>query len=54
MKESVQNVSHEIENTRKSIEGLTSSKASLDAKIEKKKSDLDRHTKRLQTLKKIR
>ncbi|EEB16414.1 Clusterin-associated protein, putative [Pediculus humanus corporis] len=54
VKESVQNVSHEIENTRKSIEGLTSSKASLDAKIEKKKSDLDRHTKRLQTLKKIR
>ncbi|KAK6643384.1 hypothetical protein RUM43_004889 [Polyplax serrata] len=54
VKDSIQAVSREIENTRQSIEGVASNETSLDVKIEKKKSDLSRHNKRLQSLKKIR
>lgn len=54
VQDSINVVTREIEHTKQLIESVASNEATLDSKIEKKKTDLDRHMKRLQTLKKIR
>lgn len=44
----------ELVQTRQQIEGVAASEASLDAKIDKKRVELERTHKRLQSLKKVR
>uniref|UniRef100_T1IRF1 Clusterin-associated protein 1 n=1 Tax=Strigamia maritima TaxID=126957 RepID=T1IRF1_STRMM len=44
----------EMKKTNEAIENVASDEANLEAKIEKKKSELERNQKRLQTLKKVR
>lgn len=43
-----------VANMRTMIENIASSEASLDKKIEKRRTELDRNSKRLQTLKKVK
>uniref|UniRef100_A0A3B3CJQ4 Clusterin associated protein 1 n=1 Tax=Oryzias melastigma TaxID=30732 RepID=A0A3B3CJQ4_ORYME len=43
-----------VEKTKDMLNNVVSDEASLDAKIEKKKQDLERHQKRLQTLQSVR
>ena len=47
-------IKEEIEKNKKLISNVATDEANLDAKIEKKKTDLDRSQKRLATLKKVR
>ena len=47
-------IREEIEKNKKLISNVATDEANLDAKIEKKKTDLDRSQKRLATLKKVR
>ncbi|MEQ2227264.1 Clusterin-associated protein 1, partial [Ilyodon furcidens] len=43
-----------VEKTKEMLSNVVSDETSLDAKIEKKKQDLERHQKRLQTLQSVR
>lgn len=52
--EEISHVTREMSKTRDLIDNVVANEASLDSKIEKKKSDLERHSKRLQALKKMR
>ena len=44
----------EIQKTNTMIENIAADEANLEAKIEKRKNDLERNQKRLQTLKSVR
>lgn len=54
IKKAIEIESQEINETRNLIENVAANEASLDAKIERRKVDIDRYEKRLQTLKKVR
>jgi len=43
-----------VEKTKEMLSNVVSDETSLDAKIEKKKQELERHQKRLQTLQSVR
>ena len=50
----VRDLQNEIENINYKIDNVAADEANLDAKIEKKKSELDRNRKRLITLRSVR
>lgn len=50
----LETVKLEIANTKQLMENVSASEANLDSKIEKKRTELERNQKRLQTLKKVR
>lgn len=52
--ETIKAVEKDIENVNFKIENVASDEANLDAKIEKKRTELERHQKRLTTLKSVR
>uniref|UniRef100_A0A0K8SZA6 Clusterin-associated protein 1 n=2 Tax=Lygus hesperus TaxID=30085 RepID=A0A0K8SZA6_LYGHE len=54
IKEAITFSKESIQNTKSLIENVAITESSLDAKIEKKQSELERNQKRLQTLKKVR
>nr|CAD7256829.1 unnamed protein product [Timema shepardi]CAD7570282.1 unnamed protein product [Timema californicum] len=54
VKEALDKVKAETVNTKQLIENVSASEISLDSKIEKKRMELERNQKRLQTLKKVR
>ncbi|RUS89720.1 hypothetical protein EGW08_002538 [Elysia chlorotica] len=51
---SIEAVQHEIQKTVQMLDNVASDEANLEAKIEKKKSELERNNKRLQTLQSVR
>lgn len=51
---SIKAVEQNIDKTQKMLENVASDEANLEAKIEKKKSELERNQKRLQTLQSVR
>ncbi|KAJ9573880.1 hypothetical protein L9F63_008740 [Diploptera punctata] len=50
----VESVKSDIANTKQLMENVSANEANLDSKIEKKRTELERNQKRLQTLKKVR
>ncbi|XP_046989954.1 clusterin-associated protein 1 [Schistocerca americana] len=54
MKKAVEMLKSDINNIKQLIENVSTGEASLDSKIEKKRIELDRNSKRLQTLRKVR
>lgn len=54
LKNAVKGVEEEIQKTKQMIENIASDEANLEAKIEKRKAELERKQKRLQTLKAVR
>lgn len=54
MRQALETVKMEITNTKQLMENVSASEANLDSKIEKKRTELERNQKRLQTLKKVR
>ncbi|XP_064641238.1 clusterin-associated protein 1-like isoform X2 [Lineus longissimus] len=52
--DSIKAVEHEIEKTINMIDNVASDEANLEAKIEKRKNELERNQKRLQTLQSVR
>lgn len=54
LKDTIFAAKQNIESTKGFIENVAATESSLDSKIEKKKSELERNQKRLQTLKKVR
>ncbi len=54
LKQSLRSVEEEIKKTNHNIENVASNEANLEAKIEKKRVELERNEKRLQTLKKVK
>ncbi|KAG7189457.1 hypothetical protein KM043_017153 [Ampulex compressa] len=54
LKDVVENIRKEIEDTKKQIENVKDTEQTLDTRIERRRTELDRNQKRLQTLKKVR
>ena len=54
LRNSIKMVDTEIKKVQHNIENVQSNESALDAKIEKKKVELDRNQKRLLTLKKVK
>uniref|UniRef100_A0A3B3CJT4 Clusterin associated protein 1 n=1 Tax=Oryzias melastigma TaxID=30732 RepID=A0A3B3CJT4_ORYME len=54
LRAAIKEVLENVEKTKDMLNNVVSDEASLDAKIEKKKQDLERHQKRLQTLQSVR
>ncbi len=54
LKQSLRAIEEDIKKTNQNIENVASNEANLEAKIEKKRVELERSEKRLQTLKKVR
>ncbi|CAH0564610.1 unnamed protein product [Brassicogethes aeneus] len=54
IKKAIEAVSKEISDTKQLIDNVAANEASLDSKIERRKVEIDRYEKRLQTLKKVR
>ncbi|GJQ72252.1 hypothetical protein Trydic_g3343 [Trypoxylus dichotomus] len=54
IKKAIESIKQEIADTKQLIDNVSATEASLDAKIERRKVEIDRYEKRLQTLKKVR
>lgn len=54
IKKAIEAVTKEISETKQLIDNVAATEASLDSKIERRKVEIDRYEKRLQTLKKVR
>ncbi|CAG2176221.1 unnamed protein product [Oppiella nova] len=54
IRESIRDLQNEIENINYKIDNVAADEANLDVKIERKKAELDRNQKRLQTLRSVR
>ncbi|KAF5294390.1 hypothetical protein FQR65_LT10755 [Abscondita terminalis] len=54
IREAIAELKKEMTDTKQLIDNVSASESSLDAKIERRKVELDRYEKRLQTLKKVR
>ncbi|XP_015511348.2 clusterin-associated protein 1 isoform X2 [Neodiprion pinetum] len=54
MKHVIESIGQEITDTRKQIENIKDTEQTLDAKIERRRTELSRNEKRLQTLRKVR
>lgn len=54
LKTLIQKTKKETEHTRDLIKNISATEANLDAKIAKRREDLERNSKRLQTLKQVR
>ncbi|XP_011162928.2 clusterin-associated protein 1 isoform X2 [Solenopsis invicta] len=54
LKEVIENTRKEINETKKQIDNVKETEQNLDARIERRKTELDRNQKRLHTLKKVR
>lgn len=54
IKRAMDAVKQEIEETKQMADGVSATESNLDAKIERRKVEIDRYEKRLQTLKKVR
>nr|AEE61526.1 unknown [Dendroctonus ponderosae] len=54
VKKAIESINQEISETKQLIDNVAATEASLDSKIERRKIELDRYEKRLQTLKKVR
>lgn len=54
LKTIIQKTKNETEHTRDLIKNISATEANLDAKIAKRREDLERNSKRLQTLKQVR
>ncbi|XP_033211233.1 clusterin-associated protein 1 [Belonocnema kinseyi] len=54
LKETIDSTRKEIEDTKKQIDNVKDTEQNLDAKIERRRTELDRNEKRLQTLRKVR
>lgn len=54
MKELLESVKLEINETKKQMENIKDTEQNLDSKIERRRTELDRNQKRLQTLRKVR
>lgn len=54
IKKAIEAIKQEIEESKQQIDNVTATEANLDNKIERRKVEIDRYEKRLQTLKKVR
>ncbi|OAD61935.1 Clusterin-associated protein 1 [Eufriesea mexicana] len=54
LKDVIENIHKEIDDTKKQIENVKDTEQNLDTRIERRRAELDRNQKRLQTLKKVR
>ncbi|CAK9803847.1 Clusterin-associated protein 1 [Anthophora plagiata] len=54
LKSVTENIREEIDDTKKQIENVKDTEQNLDIRIERRRAELDRNQKRLQTLKKVR
>ncbi|KAK9746080.1 Clusterin-associated protein-1 [Popillia japonica] len=54
IKKAIESIKQEIADTKQLIDNVSATESSLDAKIERRKVEIDRYEKRLQTLKKVR
>lgn len=54
IKKAIETVKKEIAETNQLIDNVSVTEANLDAKIERRKAEIDRYEKRLQTLKKVK
>lgn len=54
VKKEIEAINQEINETKQLIDNVAATEASLDSKIERRKIELERYEKRLQTLKKVR
>ncbi|CAK9833298.1 Clusterin-associated protein 1 [Anthophora retusa] len=54
LKSVTENIRKEIDDTKKQIENVKDTEQNLDTRIERRRAELDRNQKRLQTLKKVR
>lgn len=54
IRKAVENIKKELSETKQLIENVSTSEMNLDSKIERRNIEIDRYTKRLQTLKKVR
>lgn len=54
IKKAIESIKQEISETKQLIDNVSATEASLDAKIERRKIEIDRYEKRLQTLKKVK
>ncbi|XP_050581189.1 clusterin-associated protein 1 isoform X1 [Bombus affinis] len=54
LKSVIENVHKEIDDTKRQIENVKDTEQSLDTRIERRRAELDRNQKRLQTLRKVR
>ncbi|KAJ8984678.1 hypothetical protein NQ317_015769 [Molorchus minor] len=54
IKKAIESISQEITETKQLIDNVSATEASLDTKIDRRKVEIDRYEKRLQTLKKVR
>ncbi|XP_046828072.1 clusterin-associated protein 1 [Vespa crabro] len=54
LKDVIENMRKEIEDTKKQIDNVKDTEQSLDTRIERRRSELERNQKRLQTLRKVR
>lgn len=54
IRKAIEILKKEIEETNQLIDNVSVTEANLDAKIERRKAEIDRYEKRLQTLKKVR
>ncbi|XP_030762983.1 clusterin-associated protein 1 homolog isoform X2 [Sitophilus oryzae] len=54
VKKAIEAINEEIAETKRLIDNVAATETSLDSKIERRKLELDRYEKRLQTLKKVR
>ncbi len=54
IRDSIKELQNEIESINYKIDNVAADEANLDAKIEKKRAELDRNQKRLQTLRAVR
>ncbi len=54
IRDSIKELQNEIESINYKIDNVAADEANLDAKLEKKRAELDRNQKRLQTLRAVR
>ncbi|KAJ3642830.1 hypothetical protein Zmor_025582 [Zophobas morio] len=54
LKSAIEAIKQEIEESKQMIDNVSATEANLDTKIERRKVEIDRYEKRLQTLKKVR
>lgn len=54
IRKAIESIKHEIADTKQQIDNISVTEANLDSKIERRKVEIDRYEKRLQTLKKVR
>lgn len=54
IRKAIETIKQEITETKQQIDNISVTESNLDTKIERRKVEIDRYEKRLQTLKKVR